>query len=205
MHGKLAAPIVRDVLKAYFDKKARLVSGLNKLGQQPAARADQLKSFGLQPPAPEPAPPPAPPAAVIQSEAPAGAGRGPHSSHAQSFRSRPRLDAADHRAGDLQRRRAADLQRHAGNRLAGCLVEADPLRGWRADPDVDHVFDRLPLRCCTTSGSMYVLAILALLATFAGGQAGFRLPAVDSAAGRVSLAGIGVRQAGDNIVSSPLF
>ena len=53
-HGHLAAPIVRDVLKAYFDKKARLVSELNKLGQQPAARAAELKSFGLQAPAPQP-------------------------------------------------------------------------------------------------------------------------------------------------------
>jgi penicillin-binding protein 2 len=57
-HGNLAAPIVRDVLKAYFDKKARLLSQLNA----PAARTAQLKSFGLQPPVPAPVPP----AAVIQ-------------------------------------------------------------------------------------------------------------------------------------------
>ena len=47
-HGHLAAPIVRDVIKAYFDKKARLVSELNKLAAATsAARAAELKSFGL--------------------------------------------------------------------------------------------------------------------------------------------------------------
>lgn len=64
-HGNLAAPIVRDVLKAYFDKKARLMSRVNRLGQEAAARAAALRNMGLQPPVAAPAPPPAPPAAVI--------------------------------------------------------------------------------------------------------------------------------------------
>ena len=45
-HGQLAAPIVRDVLKAYFDKKARLA--------QPQPQIAHLPSF-LQAPPPTPA------------------------------------------------------------------------------------------------------------------------------------------------------
>jgi penicillin-binding protein 2 len=45
-HGQLAAPIVRDVLKAYFDKKARLA--------QPQPQIAHLPSF-LQSPPPMPA------------------------------------------------------------------------------------------------------------------------------------------------------
>jgi penicillin-binding protein 2 len=43
VHGQFAAPIARDVLKAYFDKKARLTSQLNKLGQQ----AQNMQNLGL--------------------------------------------------------------------------------------------------------------------------------------------------------------
>ena len=43
-HGQLAAPIVRDVLKAYFDKKARLA--------QPPPQMAHLPTGLLQPPAP---------------------------------------------------------------------------------------------------------------------------------------------------------
>ena len=45
-HGQLAAPIVRDVLKAYFDKKARLAA----LHQQ------QIVAAGLSPARGRPAP-----------------------------------------------------------------------------------------------------------------------------------------------------
>ena len=34
-HGQLAAPIVRDVLKAYFDKKARLAEPQKQLAHVP--------------------------------------------------------------------------------------------------------------------------------------------------------------------------
>jgi penicillin-binding protein 2 len=47
-HGQLAAPIVRDVLKAYFDKKARLVAS--------AASAPRPLAPGPWPPAPGPRP-----------------------------------------------------------------------------------------------------------------------------------------------------
>lgn len=50
-HGNLAAPIVRDVIKAYFDKKYR------KDPQQVMAQLPQFvfQNFGVRPPAPPPA------------------------------------------------------------------------------------------------------------------------------------------------------
>ena len=45
-HGQFAAPIVRDVLKAYFDKKARLAT-LNQQRQQAAAKAGSFGTLGL--------------------------------------------------------------------------------------------------------------------------------------------------------------
>jgi penicillin-binding protein 2 len=45
-HGQLAAPIVRDVIKAYFDKKARLA--------QPQPPVQHLPTGLLQTPAPVP-------------------------------------------------------------------------------------------------------------------------------------------------------
>ena len=55
-HGQLAAPIVRDVIKAYFDKKARLA--------QPPPQIAALPPQILRPPQPAPAAPlPPPPAA----------------------------------------------------------------------------------------------------------------------------------------------
>ncbi len=54
-HGQYAAPIVRDVIKAYFDKKARI----QLLQQQQLAKAAQPNLAGLlEAPAPSPAPPP---------------------------------------------------------------------------------------------------------------------------------------------------
>ncbi|MGD0438327.1 MAG: penicillin-binding protein 2, partial [Bryobacteraceae bacterium] len=47
-HGQLAAPIVRDVLKAYFDKKARLAEPVPQLASLPPL---------LKPPAPLPSAP----------------------------------------------------------------------------------------------------------------------------------------------------
>ena len=43
VHGQLAAPIVRDVIKAYFDKKARLAEPVPQLASLPPL---------LKPPAP---------------------------------------------------------------------------------------------------------------------------------------------------------
>jgi penicillin-binding protein 2 len=45
-HGQYAAPVVRDVIKAYFDKKARL-SALQQQKQALQARLDRMSSFGL--------------------------------------------------------------------------------------------------------------------------------------------------------------
>jgi len=75
-HGQFAAPIVRDVMKAYFDKKARLVAmeqekarltamsnvGLPGLGQAPAA------SLPVRPASAAPVPVEA---AVMETSAPA--------------------------------------------------------------------------------------------------------------------------------------
>ncbi len=52
VHGQFAAPIVRDVIKAYFDKKARLAAKQQLAGLHPEGQ------IGLAPPSP-PAPPPA--------------------------------------------------------------------------------------------------------------------------------------------------
>jgi len=46
-HGQLAAPIVRDVLKAYFDKKTRLA--------QPQPQIAHIPTGLLEPPPPMPA------------------------------------------------------------------------------------------------------------------------------------------------------
>jgi hypothetical protein len=46
MHGQFAAPIVRDVIKAYFDKKVR-VAALEQQKQQLAARMASIGSLGL--------------------------------------------------------------------------------------------------------------------------------------------------------------
>jgi penicillin-binding protein 2 len=55
-HGQLAAPIVRDVIKAYFDKKARLA--------QPQPQIAALPPPILRAPQPPPATPPPPPLAA---------------------------------------------------------------------------------------------------------------------------------------------
>ena len=75
IHGQYAAPIVRDVIKAYFDKKARR----RQLDQQQASLSAKLPSLGN---ALAPEPPPAAPPAVsdydlvekskIQSDVPEG-------------------------------------------------------------------------------------------------------------------------------------
>jgi hypothetical protein len=47
-HGQFAAPVARDVLKAYFDKKARLAAeGAKGRGGEGATTIGQLLRFGL--------------------------------------------------------------------------------------------------------------------------------------------------------------
>jgi len=48
-HGQLAAPIVRDVLKAYFDKKIRLAAEMEKRRDAASAQMGSLANFGLAP------------------------------------------------------------------------------------------------------------------------------------------------------------
>ena len=59
VHGPNAAPIARDVMKAYFDKKARLAAQAAKAGGAARAAVGQLQRFGL------PAVAPAPPAGTV--------------------------------------------------------------------------------------------------------------------------------------------
>jgi hypothetical protein len=47
-HGQYAAPLVRDVMKAYFDKKARLAA-LQQQKQALQARAQSMENMGLPP------------------------------------------------------------------------------------------------------------------------------------------------------------
>jgi penicillin-binding protein 2 len=51
VHGQFAAPIVRDVMKAYFDKKARL-AGLAQQKQSMEAKLAAMGGMGLTPAAP---------------------------------------------------------------------------------------------------------------------------------------------------------
>jgi len=68
-HGQFAAPIVRDVLKAYFDKKARLAAEAQAQGHAEAQKVSRLMRFGL-PGLPQPVPQAAPviEAAMIGSD-----------------------------------------------------------------------------------------------------------------------------------------
>jgi penicillin-binding protein 2 len=49
VHGQYAAPIARDVMKAYFDKKARLAAQAAKTGNAAKAAVGQLSGFGVVP------------------------------------------------------------------------------------------------------------------------------------------------------------
>jgi len=82
-HGQFAAPLVRDVMKSYFDKKARLMTELNRQRGDLTAKVGSLAGLGL--PAPV-VPPPAesrtkaPDEAVVESDegpAPIAAGETP--------------------------------------------------------------------------------------------------------------------------------
>ncbi|HVN04302.1 MAG TPA: penicillin-binding protein 2 [Bryobacteraceae bacterium] len=67
-HGQFAAPVVRDVLKAYFDKKARLAAEAQSQRRAEAQKVSLLMRFGLPgPPAPEPQAAPVIEAAMIGS------------------------------------------------------------------------------------------------------------------------------------------
>jgi penicillin-binding protein 2 len=48
-HGQFAAPIVRDVIKAYFDKKIRLAAAMQKEGGATSGQMGALSNFGLTP------------------------------------------------------------------------------------------------------------------------------------------------------------
>ena len=48
-HGQYAAPIVRDVMKAYFDKKARLSAAAKERETNLTARLSAVESLGLRP------------------------------------------------------------------------------------------------------------------------------------------------------------
>jgi membrane peptidoglycan carboxypeptidase len=49
VHGQYAAPIARDVMKAYFDKKARLAAQAAKVGNAAQTAVGQLQGFGVAP------------------------------------------------------------------------------------------------------------------------------------------------------------
>ena len=49
-HGQLAAPIVRDVLKAYFDKKARLAQPQPQIARVSATFCKRRRACRLHPP-----------------------------------------------------------------------------------------------------------------------------------------------------------
>jgi penicillin-binding protein 2 len=46
-HGQLAAPIVRDVMKAYFDKKARLSAAAQEQQTKSLARLTSVRSLNI--------------------------------------------------------------------------------------------------------------------------------------------------------------
>ena len=51
---------------------------------------------------------------------------------------------------------------------------------------------------------LYISSVVALVGTYCGGRVGFRIATLDPAPRRHSFTGIGICQAGDNIVGSPL-
>ena len=70
-HGQFAAPVVRDVLKAYFDKKARLSAAAAAQKNAEAQKISSLLHFGLpipEPPDPSPAESPVIEAALLGSD-----------------------------------------------------------------------------------------------------------------------------------------
>ena len=124
-HGQLAAPIVRDVLKAYFDKKARLGA---------AAAADRAHSL------------PACCSRLRRCRRPRSqTSAGGESINMPAHRSLRDFDwlmlilVSRH----LRARRAADLQRHARHALHRSLVEAGHLDPGRLRRIVDRNADRL--------------------------------------------------------------
>jgi len=69
-HGQFAAPIVRDVMKAYFDKKARLSTEAQQEKANLTARLAGVANLGIpQAAAPAPPPAPAPPTNLIYHDA----------------------------------------------------------------------------------------------------------------------------------------
>ncbi|MFN7994488.1 MAG: penicillin-binding protein 2 [Bryobacteraceae bacterium] len=67
-HGQFAAPIVRDVMKAYFDKKARLAAQAAGAKRADQARVDTLERFGLPAPPHPDSPAPAILASFVSSD-----------------------------------------------------------------------------------------------------------------------------------------
>ncbi|HUO31507.1 MAG TPA: penicillin-binding protein 2 [Bryobacteraceae bacterium] len=78
-HGQFSAPIVRDVLKAYFDKKARLAAEAQAQQHADVEKVSRLMRFGLPG-----LPPPVPQAAPAIEAAMIGSDDGE-----QTFRNRP--------------------------------------------------------------------------------------------------------------------
>ncbi len=103
-HGQFAAPIVRDVMKAYFDKKTRI-----------AEQKPEIADIGA-------------PLLLVspeQSREPRGSAIDPHA--LLPFHPRFRLGDVHCGARHLRPGRPADLQRDARYRLAGRMVETSHL------------------------------------------------------------------------------
>ena len=134
-HGNLAAPIVRDVIKAYFDKKVASGSDQRARDRSPPFQP------GVIPPR----------AAKLRAEGhrrarSATAARRSKNSHGIDVQVHPRhrlAAAADH-PGDLGGGCLADLQRDARDEVARCVVEADCLDRRRDCVLLADQPDRLP-------------------------------------------------------------
>ena len=154
-HGQFAAPIVRDVLKAYFDKKVR-VAALQQ--QQAGVGGEDGRRWQ-----------------------PGGSGRLPaaYGGHQPGLTELtwPAIFPFAISTGLLliivlmmcARRRSADLQRHHGHRIPQRLVEADPVRGRRAvlmwlvlAVDYHTLLHYVPM--------LYIGSVLALLGTYVVGR-----------------------------------
>ena len=144
VHGSFAASIVRDVMKAYFDKKVRVAALRQQQQQAMENRGLGVGGWGLgngRPRARGPTGPGYHRGGLLRIRGPAQPqpptpNPQPLIFHAQSFHSRYRLAfAADHDGG-VRGRGAADLQRHDGDGIPRGVVEADRVRVGRAGADV---------------------------------------------------------------------
>src|SRR4029077_17579563 len=104
-------------------------------------------------------------------------------------------------ASDLRIGSDADFQRGPWQSLAGCVVEADHVDWWRIAAHVDRDLYRLSRPDEPCDPTLRAFRRVACNGA-AGRETGVWFDPLDSAGAGFPFSGVGIRQAGDNIVSS---